>query len=75
MFFKILNLKSQATPVGTIPRYITDIIESVRGIVCQGCSIKLARGINIIIAHISIEPVTFSFFFLLIFKVKTPPIT
>ena len=32
-------------------------------------------GIKIIIAHIKIDPVTFSFFFLLIFKVKTPPIT
>ena len=33
------------------------------------------KGIKIIIAQINIEPVTFSFFFLLIFKVKTPPIT
>ena len=32
-------------------------------------------GIKIKTAQTSIEPVTFSFFFLLIFKVKTPPIT
>ena len=75
MFFKILNLNNQAIPVGTIPKYITEIKESVLGITCQGCSIKLTKGIKIIIAQINIEPVTFSFFFLLIFKVRTPPIT
>ena len=50
---------------------MTEINESVRGIVCQGCSIKLTNGNKIIIAQIKIDPVTFSFFFLLIFKVKT----
>ena len=54
---------------------MTEIRESVLGIDCQGCSIKLTKGIKIIIAQINIEPVTFSFFFLLIFKVKTPPTT
>ncbi len=62
-FLKFLNLNSHATPVGTIPKYITDIKESVLGIDCQGCSIKLTSGIKIIIAQIKIEPVTFSFFF------------
>ena len=62
-------------PLEQFPRYMTEINESVLGIDCQGCSIKLTRGIKIIIAQINIDPVTFSFFFLLIFKVKTPPIT
>ena len=33
------------------------------------------RGNKIIIAQIKIDPVTFSFFFLLIFNVSTPPTT
>ena len=37
---------------------MTDISESVLGICCHGCSIKLTSGNRIIIAHISIEPVT-----------------
>ena len=36
---------------------------------------EVRNGNNIIIAQINIEPVTFSFFFLLIFNVKTPPTT
>ena len=54
---------------------ITDIVESNLGSNSHGCSIKLTRGIKIIVAQIRIDPVTFSFFFLLIFSVKTQPIT
>ena len=56
-------------------RAMKELVEANLGDNSQGCSIKLTRGINIIVAQISIEPVTFSFFFLLIFNVNTPPIT
>ncbi|GIS76903.1 MAG: hypothetical protein CM1200mP13_02620 [Candidatus Pelagibacterales bacterium] len=36
--FKILNLNNHAIPVGKIPKYITDIIESVEGFNIQGFS-------------------------------------
>ena len=61
--------------IETRPKYITDTVESNLGVRFQGCSIKLTSGIKIIVAQINIDPVTFSFFFLLIFKVRTPPIT
>ena len=48
---------------------------NILGVNSHGCSIKLTSGIRIIVAQIKIDPVTFSFFFLLIFRVKTPPIT
>ena len=73
--FKILNLNSQAIPVGTIPRYITETQELNDGIICEGSSIMKVKGNNIRVAQIKIEPVTFSFFLLLIFKVRTPPTT
>ena len=63
LFFKILNRNNQATPVGTSPKYMADIIESVLGIDCQGCSIKLTNGIKIIIAQINIEGERRSFSF------------
>ena len=47
----------------------------IDGTIFQGCSVKKTNGINIIMAQINIDPVTFSFFFLLIFKVNTPPTT
>ena len=75
MLTRILNLNNHAIPVETKPKYITEIVESTLGIEFQGCSVKLTIGINIKTAQINIEPVTFSFFFLLIFRVKTPPIT
>ena len=73
--FKILNLNNHAIPVGKIPRYITDIIESVEGFNIQGFSKIKVNGRSIIVDQIKIEPVTFSFSLLLIFKVITPPIT
>ena len=54
---------------------MTEMVESSLGFIFHGCSKKTTSGIKIIVAHIKIEPVTFSFFFLLIFNVKTPPIT
>ena len=51
------------------------MVESNLGIIFHGCSNKQTVGIKIIIAQIKMEPVTFSFFFLLIFKVNTPPTT
>ena len=38
------------------------MVESSLGLNFQGCSIKITRGIKIIVAQIKIEPVTFSFF-------------
>ena len=37
---------------------MTDIVESNLGVDSQGCSIKLTRGIKIIVAQINIDPVT-----------------
>ena len=54
---------------------MTETLDSTDGIIFQGFSIKDTNGIKIIIAQIKIEPVTFSFFFSLIFRVKTPPTT
>ena len=62
-------------PVGNIPKYITDIIESVEGFNIQGFSKIMVNGKSIIVDQINMEPVTFSFFLSLIFKVITPPIT
>ena len=73
--FKILNLNNHAIPVGKIPKYITDIIDSVEGFNIQGFSKIKVNGRSIIVDQIKIEPVTFSFSLLLIFKVITPPIT
>ena len=73
--FKILNLNNHAIPVGKIPKYITDIIESIDGFSVQGFSKIKVNGKSIIVDQIKIEPVTFSFSLLLIFKVITPPIT
>ena len=52
--------------------YIEDFID---GTLFHGSSVIKTNGINIITAQINIDPVTFSFFFLLIFKVNTPPMT
>ena len=73
--FKILNLNNHAIPVGNIPKYITDIMESVEGFNIHGFSKIIENGRSIIVDQIKIEPVTFSFSLLLIFKVITPPIT
>ena len=73
--FKILNLNNHAMPVGKIPKYITDTIESIDGFNIQGFSKIKVNGKSIIVDQIKIEPVTFSFFLSLIFKVITPPIT
>ena len=58
-----------------VSRFDTDTKESILGVDSQGCSKNMINGNKIIVAQIKIEPVTFSFFLLLIFKVKTPPIT
>ena len=73
--FKILNLNNHAIPVGKIPKYITDIMESVEGFNNHGFSKIKENGRSIIVDQIKIEPVTFSFSLLLIFRVITPPIT
>ena len=58
-----------------MPRYITETLELNDGIICEGSYIIKVKGNKISVAQIKIEPVTFSFLFLLIFNVKTPPIT
>ena len=62
-------------PVGKIPKYITDTIESIDGFNVQGFSKINVNGRSIIVDQIEIEPVTFQFFLSLIFKVITHPIT
>ncbi|MFL2852130.1 MAG: hypothetical protein ACJZ76_03940 [Candidatus Pelagibacter sp.] len=71
---KILNLKSQASPVGTLAQGKSQkLVESDLGYYLPWLFDKTdTNGNKIIVAQIKIEPVTFSFFFLLIFKVKTP---
>ena len=74
-FFKILNLKSQAIPVGNTPRYINAKVDSIEGFKFQGCSKNKDIGHIIIAPQINMEAVTFSFFLWLIFKVNIPPTT
>ena len=50
-------------------------IESIEGFNIQGFSKIMVNGKSIIVDQINMEPVTFSFFLSLIFKVITPPIT
>ena len=61
LVFKILNLNNHAIPVGKIPKYITDIMESVEGFNNHGFSKIKENGRSIIVDQIKIEPVTFSF--------------
>ena len=51
------------------------MVESSLGFKFQGCSKNKDIGNNIKVPQIKIEAVTFSFFLLLIFNVKRPPIT
>ena len=50
-------------PVATTPKYINDIVDSALGFKFQGFSKIVVIGINIIVAQIKIDAVTFSFFF------------
>ena len=52
LFFKILNLNNHAIPVGKIPKYITEKIESAEGFNIQGFSKIKVNGKSIIVDQI-----------------------